>query len=131
MRHIRRSCVVLVVVLWASRAAAQGEPLERLVDRLVLDTVTVSAADLSPDGKWLAVTSGALRGRIGIDNARFGDPTYTAPSLVTVSIVDTTTGSATKVFTDARQVRGFRWSPDSSRLAFFMAKDGVFAPMVW
>src|SRR5262245_49505938 len=131
MRHLRHTCVALIVVLWAASAAAQSESLERLVDRLVLDPVTVAAGDLSPDGKWLAVTSGSLRDRIGIDNARFGDPTYIAPSLVTLSIVDTTNGAATKPFADTRQVRGFKWSPDGSRLGFFMVKDGGFVPMLW
>jgi dipeptidyl aminopeptidase/acylaminoacyl peptidase len=121
----------LFIVLWAPGAWAQTAPLDKLVDRLVLDTVSVTIGDLSPDGKWLVSTTGSLRGRIGIDNARFQDPTYIAPSLVDVSIIDTTTGTPRKVFPDKRQVRGFKWSPDSSRLALFVLNNDRFEPALW
>src|SRR5262249_48022054 len=48
----------------------------------LLDVANINIADLSDDGRWLAATSGTLRDRIGIDNHRFGDPTYIAPSAV-------------------------------------------------
>ena len=127
----RRACVALLVGVWALVASAQSVPLDRLVDRFVLNTVTSTAGDLSPDGKWLAATTGSLRGRIGIDNARFQDPTYTAPALVGVQVIDTATGRSQKVFADARQVRGFKWAPDSTRLAFFAMNSGIFEPQVW
>jgi dipeptidyl aminopeptidase/acylaminoacyl peptidase len=126
-----RLSAVMVIVLWAIVARAQTATLDRVVDRFVLDTVTAAAGDLSPDGKWLAATMGSLRGRIGIDNTRFQDPTYTAPSVVDVVIIDTSTGKSQNVFAGKQQVRGFKWAPDSSRLAFFALKDGVFAPMLW
>jgi hypothetical protein len=90
----RHFYAALVVVLSAPLAWAQTAPLDRLVDRLVLDTVTVTPGDLSPDGKWLVATTGSLRGRIGIDKARFQDPTYIAPSVVDVSIIETATASS-------------------------------------
>jgi dipeptidyl aminopeptidase/acylaminoacyl peptidase len=132
MVRVRRvSCAVAVVVICASALRAQTVSLDRLVDRLVLDTTTVSIGDLSADGKWVVVTSGSLRDRIGIDNSRFGDPTYVAPSVSEASIVETATGRAQKLFADKRQVRGFKWSPDASRLAFFALRNGVFEPMLW
>ncbi|HMD36822.1 MAG TPA: prolyl oligopeptidase family serine peptidase [Vicinamibacterales bacterium] len=124
--------VAAVAVLWtAFPAAQQPQPLDRLVDRFVLDPATVNIGDVSADGKWIVATTASLRGRIGIDNSRFGDPTYTAPSLVDVSVIDTGTGATQKLFTDKRQMRGFKWSPDGSRLAFLVLDNGVFAPMVW
>ena len=72
MHRLRlQSCVLLVLALWASAARAQTAPIDRLVDRFVLDTETVAVGDLSEDGKWLVTTTGSLRGRIGIDNSRF------------------------------------------------------------
>ena len=131
LRHLC-TIVVSVVVIPVSLLAQQPPPLERLVDRLVLDPVTVAIGDVSADGQWIAATTGSLRGRIGIDNARFGDPTYTAPSVVDVSIIETATGAAQGLFTDKRQVRGFKWSPDSSRLAFFVLdQSGVYTPALW
>src|SRR5262249_61489504 len=50
----------------------------------LLDVANINISDLSDDGKWLAATSGTLRDRIGIDNHRFGDPTYIAPSAACV-----------------------------------------------
>ena len=132
MRRYRHPLIAaLIIVLWAPLAGAQTAALDRLVDRLVLDTAAVTPGDLSPDGKWLVATTGSLRGRIGIDNSRFQDPTYIAPSVVDVSIIDTATGAARKVFPDKRQVRGFKWSPDSSRLALFVLNNDRFEPAIW
>ncbi len=131
LRTRHHMLAAVFIVLWAPGAWAQTAPLDQLVDRLVLDTVSVTIGDLSPDGKWLVSTSGSLRGRVGIDNARFQDPTYIAPSVVDVSIIDTTTGTPRKVFPDKRQVRGFKWSPDSSRLALFVLNNDRFEPALW
>lgn len=97
----------------------------------MLDVVNVQVADLSEDGRWLAATSGALRDRIGIDNHRFGDPTYTPPSLVDVWVIDTQTAKAQRLFPGRRQVRGLKWSPDASRLALFALKGDMFEPLIW
>jgi dipeptidyl aminopeptidase/acylaminoacyl peptidase len=123
--------VVLFVLVRISLAAAQAPSLDRIVDRFVLDLAAVNAADLSADGKWLAATTASLRDRIGIDNSRFQDPSYIAPSVADVWIIETATGRSQKVFSDKRQVRGFKWSPDGGRLAFLVLKDGVFEPMLW
>src|SRR5476651_1577366 len=131
LRHRYQLFAALILVLWAPFAWAQTAPLDRLVDRLVLDTVSVTPGDLSPDGKWLVATTGSLRGRIGIDNARFQDPTYIAPSVADVTVIDTATGTSRKVFSDKRQVRGFKWSPDSGRLAFFVLNNDRFEPALW
>src|ERR1051325_3501444 len=42
----------------------------------MLDAVNVNIADLSDDGRFIAAMASSLRDRIGIDNHRFGDPTY-------------------------------------------------------
>ena len=97
----------------------------------MLDVVNVQIADLSEDGRWLAATSGSLRDRIGIDNHRFGDPTYTPPSLVDVWVIDTQAAKAQKIFPGKRQVRGLKWSPDASRLALFALKGNMFEPLIW
>ena len=97
----------------------------------MLDVVNLSIADLSDDGRWLVATAGSLGDRIGIDNHRFGDPTYVAPSLVDVLIIDTQTGKAQKLFPNKSQVRNIKWSPDGRRLALFVLKGGVFAPLIW
>lgn len=97
----------------------------------LFDTVTLRAADLSPDGRWLAVTASTLRDRIGIDNYRYGDPTYIAPALAEVWIVDTPTAERRRLFPELEQVRSLKWSPGGERLAFLLLNEGKFEPMVW
>ncbi|HYP25642.1 MAG TPA: prolyl oligopeptidase family serine peptidase [Blastocatellia bacterium] len=114
----------------AGEAMAGSDPAAFTVDDL-LDVVNVSAAGLSDDGRWLAAVSGSLRDRIGIDNYRFGDPTYIAPSLVDVWIIDTETAKSQKLFPEKRQVRGLKWSPDGRKLALFVLKGDRYEPVVW
>src|SRR5437868_1618905 len=131
---MRVRCSVLLFtlsVVAALDAGAQTATLDALVNRFVLDAVAPTAADLSADGKWLAATSATLRDRIGIDNSRFADPTYTAPSVAEVWAIETSTGRPQRIVTGKRQVRGLKWSPDASRLALFLLNGDLFEPAIW
>ena len=131
---MRARLTALVVVLFTAPLWAQSTPpatLDRLVDRFVLDAAVVNAADLSADGRWLAGTTISTRNRIGIDNTRFQDPTYIAPALTDVWVIETASGATRKVFPDKRQVRAMKWSPDGSQLALFVVKGPVYEPVVW
>ena len=135
-RHII-SCAALIIAaaiitLLVRTASAQPSNSQSAftVDDL-LNAVNVSVADLSDDGRWVAVTVSSLNDRIGIDNRRFGDPTYIAPSLGEVWIIDTQTAKTQKLFQDKRQVRGLKWSPDASRLALLVLKGDQFEPVLW
>jgi len=125
------AALVLIALAAAPAWAQQSTAFERLVDRFVLDAAVVAAGDLSADGRWLAGTTISTRNRIGIDNTRFQDPTYIAPSATDVWVVDTSTGATRKIFTEKRQVRAMKWSPDGSRLALLVLNDGLFAPTIW
>lgn len=122
--------VTLILASLPLHVTAQTANAVFTVDDM-LDLANVNIADLSDDGRWLAATSGTLRDRIGIDNHRFGDPTYIAPSLVDVWIIDTQTTKAQMLFQSKRQVRGLKWSPDGSRLALFILKGDLFEPAIW
>ena len=138
MRHSsnRRSlgsfavAIVLTLTLLPLQAMGQTSASLFTVDDL-LDVANVNIADLSDDGRWLAATSASLRDRIGIDNHRFGDPTYIAPSVADVWIIDTLTAKSQKLFQTKQQVRGMKWSPDGSRLAMFVLRSATFEPMIW
>ncbi len=97
----------------------------------MLDVATVTVSDVSADGRWIAATSSSVRDRIGIDNSRFGDPTYVAPHAMDLLVIDAQTGALRKVFADRRQVRGAKWSPDGTRLALFVLGGDRFRPIVW
>src|SRR5881396_1475396 len=101
--------IVLALASLPSMVSAQSASSAFTVEDL-LDVANINLADLSDDGRWLAVISGSLRDRIGIDNHRFGDPTYVAPALVDVLIVDTQTAKTQKPFQAKKQVRGLKWS---------------------
>ena len=97
----------------------------------VLDVRNVSLGDLSEDGRWAIITTSSLRDRVGIDNRRYGDPTYVSPGLADIAVVDTRTGESRPLFPDKRQARGFTWSPDASRLAFLLREGDVFRLAIW
>ncbi len=96
----------------------------------VLDVKNVSVAEVSDDGRWAVLTTSSLGDRIGTDHSRYGDPTYVAPSLARITIVDTGTGESRPLFPDARLARGFAFSPDASRLAFVLREGDAFSLMV-
>jgi dipeptidyl aminopeptidase/acylaminoacyl peptidase len=97
----------------------------------MLDVKTVSIAALSDDGQWLAATTSSLRDRIGIDNHRFGDPTYIAPAKTDLLVIDTRSGKSQKIFADRRQVRGLVWSPKATYLAMLALEGDLFRPVIW
>ena len=120
----------LLLSLAASKASAGPDTSTFTVDDL-LDVVNINIASLSDDGRWLAAASGSLRDRIGIDNRRFGDPTYIAPSVVDVWVIDTASAKSQKLFPGRRQVRGLKWSPDGQKLALMVLKGDRYEPVIW
>jgi dipeptidyl aminopeptidase/acylaminoacyl peptidase len=96
-----------------------------------LDITSATVADLSDDGRWLALTSSVRRDAYGQDYRRDGDPTYVHPVPVRLLVIDTKSGAAHPVFADKRPVRLARWSPDGDRLAMLVFNGDVYQPAVW
>ena len=122
------ACVVIAALV-AAPAAAQNNGSFTVDD--YLDVVNVRVAALSDDGRWLAATASTQRDRIGIDNYRYGDPTYTAPSTAEVWIIDTQTGERQSLFPGRMQVRALAWSRDGGRLAMLVLEGEIFRPRIW
>lgn len=97
----------------------------------LLDVGNATVADLSDDGRWLALTTNARRDNLGVDASRDGDPSYLRVAPALLHVVDTRTLARTPVFSTARPVRNAVWSPDGTRLAFFELVDGALRPTVW
>ncbi len=131
-RSLKSVCVIiaLAVSLLPQFSTAQTQATAFTVDDM-LDVVNVQISDLSGDGRWLAAQSSTLGDRIGIDNYRFGDPTYIAPQMSEIWIIDTQSAKAQKLFPDKRQTRSLRWSPDGERLAFFLLRGDRYEPVIW
>src|ERR1044072_3392972 len=140
LRHSINSRLLFVLVFTAALIAlpaytsnariAQSAAQDFTVNDM-LDVVNVNVADLSDDGRWIVATSASLRDRIGIDNYRYGDPTYIAPAVADVWIIDAQSGKSQKLFPDKRQVQSLRWSPDGARLALMVRAGEMFEPMIW
>src|SRR5580698_6336761 len=120
---------LLLVLLVVSASTAAPDATFGVDDMLNVHTVNI--ADLSDDGKWLAATSASLRDRIGIDNHRFGDPTYIAPSRTDLLVIETATGKSQSLFPDRRQVTALTWSPGAARLAMLALAGDAFQLMIW
>jgi dipeptidyl aminopeptidase/acylaminoacyl peptidase len=99
--------------------------------RDILDIKTVSVADLSSDGKWLAITVSQRRDGLGVDYSRDGDPTYLRGNPVELLIVDTKSLAQRPVFRGKTIVRSVSWSPDASRLAMFVVANDAQQLQVW
>jgi dipeptidyl aminopeptidase/acylaminoacyl peptidase len=127
-------CLGALIALLASSAAAQNAgPLATrpFAPNDALDVVNYSAVELSDDGRWLIATSTSRRDGLGTDYRRDGDPSYIRPANLRVWVIDTKSAQSTAVFADPRNLRSPTWSPDASRLAVLVIRDGVFEPVIW
>jgi len=147
MRSVRCTSTVLMLFLLASvatvpatvEAQVGGKPptAQAAADRAgftisdVLDVKNASVGAVSEDGGWVVITTTSLRDRLGIDNYRYGDPTYIAPGVAEISVVDTRTGQSTKLFPEKRSARGFAWSLDAARMAFLLRDGDWFSLAIW
>ncbi len=82
--------------------------------------------DVSRDGRWVALTVQTRRDRLGIDNGRFGDPTYVAPAHLDFDLFDATNGRSWGIFPGKVQVRAATFSKDGNQLAFFLRQGDAW-----
>ena len=115
----------------APRTRAAPAVADSLGIRDLLDIATTSVADLSPDGRWLAVSIATRRDALGADFTRDGDPTYLRASLARLVIVDTKSGAQRPVWTQKRTFRTPIWSPDGSRLALLLLENDAWQVLIW
>jgi len=122
-----------VQVQQAANAAAQASraqtPFFTADD--ALDVNQYSVADMTDDGKWIALTQSVRRDGFGNDYRRDGDPTYVHPPIVRLWSVDAKTGQRTPVFSEKKAVRGMRWSPDGTQLGMLVWNGDAYDAAVW
>ena len=115
------------LTLLVSPLAAQQRPGRAfsLDDALAVRTSRID--DVSKDGRWIALTVRLRRDGLGVNNARYGDPTYVAPSLGEFQLIDATNGKTQPILPGKVDVRGAKFSKDGKSLAFFLRKGDDYA----
>jgi dipeptidyl aminopeptidase/acylaminoacyl peptidase len=83
--------------------------------------------DVSKDGRWVALYVQTRRDGLGVDASRYGDPTYVAPALGELELIDATTGRTRPVLPGKIDARGAAFSADGTQLAFFLRKGDDYA----
>ncbi len=112
-------------------AGAPASRADSLAARDLLDVATASVADLTDDGRYLALTTSRRRDGLGAVAARSGDPSYLRLTPVTLEVVDTRSLQRRSVFAGQRPIRGATWSPDGRRLAYLELAAERLRIVVW
>src|SRR5437016_9543708 len=87
-----RAVPLLAVLLIQAATTAQVRPPAGFSAEDMLKVVSASVQAMSDDGRLVAVTERRTYDNAEVDNYRYGDPTYLAPSAVRFVVVDTATG---------------------------------------
>ena len=111
----------LVVVVALTSPAAQS--LDPVSAEDLLNVRTATVLDLSDDGRRAAVGVRRLADNATTDHRRYGDPTYVAPSMVELMVIDTATGAADRIGNGLLNVRQAAWNASAATLALLTAAE--------
>jgi dipeptidyl aminopeptidase/acylaminoacyl peptidase len=120
LRVIVVASITAAVPIGASAQQASGSSGRPLGIDDALNIRSPRIEDVSPDGRWIALSIRLRRDALTVDNARFGDPTYVAPSIAEFQLIDAATGKATAILPGKPQVRGTTFAKDGNAIAFFV-----------
>ena len=101
--------------------AAQSLDVITAEDMLKVTTATI--LDLADDGRLVAVAARRLADNAETNHRRYGDPTYVAPSMVDVLIVNTRSGASERVGKGLMNVRQASFTKNGSKLAVLTAAE--------
>jgi dipeptidyl aminopeptidase/acylaminoacyl peptidase len=118
---IRLTAAICAIIFTATLAAAQ----QPFTAEDMLRVASVGVRDVTEDGGRVAVTVRRPIDNPTTDHRRYGDPTYLAPSRVTLQVIDTRTGAADTIFTELVNVRNVAWSRDGRRLAILLGREAA------
>jgi dipeptidyl aminopeptidase/acylaminoacyl peptidase len=112
-----------IVATALSTPAAQS--LEPISAEDILKVQTASVLDLSEDGRFVAVGARRLHDNAETNHRRYGDPTYFAPSMVSLSVIDTRSGATSAVGKGLMNVRQAAFTRNGSKLAILTAAEST------
>ena len=127
----KRSVLIALILVSAAGDSVIAQQDGLFTPNTALDVMSGSIADVTSDGRWLAVTVQSRRDRTDVDHMRFGDPTYVSPASTRVLLIETTSGDQEWLFGDPVQVRGLTWSPDDTQLGYFLMVGGQYQLRVY
>ena len=122
--HRITALAMVALAISVSTGRAQTQPF---TPEVALTVRSARIEDVTSDGRWVAMTVTVRGDRLGIDHGRFGDPTYVAPALTQLELLDATNGQSRMPFPGKVQVRGVAFSKDGAKLAFFRLEGGDWA----
>jgi dipeptidyl aminopeptidase/acylaminoacyl peptidase len=114
------STTVIVVAVLTAPAAQSLEPISA---EDILNVKTATVLDFSDDGRKVAIGARRLYDNAETNHRRYGDPTYFAPLMVELLVVDTTTGVTDRVGRGLMNVRQAAFTSNGSKLALLTAAE--------
>ena len=123
MVRLRGAYFMLLIFTVALSAQVQAQQVRAFSPEIALDVRNVRIAAVTDNGTRVAVTVQTRRDRADVDHQRYGDPTYISPVSTKLMVIDTGSGDQNWVYERPAQLRAFTWSPDGTRLGYFIAED--------
>tara|TARA_B100001971_G_scaffold200878_1_gene212939 strand:- start:6301 stop:8484 length:2184 start_codon:yes stop_codon:yes gene_type:complete len=114
---------MLLIFTVALSAQVQAQQVRAFSPEIALDVRNVRIAAVTDNGTRVAATVQTRRDRADVDHQRYGDPTYISPVSTKLMVIDTGSGDQNWVYERPAQLRAFTWSPDGTRLGYFIAED--------
>ena len=112
-----------LLIAAATLTAPQAQSLDPITAEDTLKVQTATVLDLSEDGRFVAIGARRLYDNAETNHRRYGDPTYFAPTLVDVQVINTRTGAADKVGKGLINVRQAAFTRNAAKLALLTAAE--------
>jgi dipeptidyl aminopeptidase/acylaminoacyl peptidase len=114
---------IATAVIVVALATPHAQSLEPMSAEDTLKVQTAAILDLSEDGRFVAIGARRLYDNAETNHRRYGDPTYFAPSMVELRVIDTRSGASEKIGKGLMNVRQAAFSRDGSKLAILTAAE--------
>jgi dipeptidyl aminopeptidase/acylaminoacyl peptidase len=112
-----------VIVLIAAARIAGAQQAAAFTAEDMLEVASIRVLDVSDDGRRIAATVRRPVDNPTTDHRRYGDPSYLAPSRVTLQIIDGRSGAVDVPFEELVNVGDAAWSSDGQQLAILLARE--------
>lgn len=115
--------LLTTVILAAAVASPRTQSLDPISAEDTLKVQTATVLDLSEDGRFAAIGARRLFDNAETNHRRYGDPTYVAPTMVELQVINTRSGAADKVGKGLMNVRQAAFTSNASKLALLTAAE--------